>query len=625
MANRPERADDGFSEAHQLGLPDGQPVEPDQTMTMGVANIGFMLERLGADCDDLQYLRELTKNALEADAATIVWDVDWLLYEASGVFKLCCIDDGRGMTAREMVQHINNLSSSGGVQAMDANFGVGAKISAATRNPAGVIYQSWRDGTGAMIQLWRDPRSGEYGLKQFRLPDGSYTYVVPLGPSAKPEQIDAHGTKVTLLGLDDADDTVAAPEGVPTPSRWFARYLNARYYGFPNGVTVRAAEGWEPGDPDHPSFVRRAVSGMDAFLTEHSERRGEVELTDCRIHWSILDNSDKRRKTSELPNNGHFGALYQGEIYEMITGRGGTARLQQFGVLFGTDRIVLYVEPRNGPGRALSANTARTQLLLNGAPLPYAEWAHQFREKMPQEIRDYIDAVIAGTSAADHSQSIMERLKSYVGLFRLSRYRALTGGPLLAGDRVTGGRPTTDSGRPVESRPRSDTPRRKPGSETGDLLAAMLADDGDEAEATKPSDPPIPKVVWLSEADGTRSSDILDDRAAKFLAEDNLIQANSDFRVFTDMADYWCDEYGVERGNRAVIDVVREWFEQVLVETVIGCQALQGERRWSPKDMETLLSEEALTAAVMQRYHVANAIKRTLGAKLGSLKGKAAA
>ena len=58
---------------------------------------------------------------------------------------------------------------------------------------------------------------------------------------------------------------------------------------------------------------------------------------------------------------------------------------------------------------------------------------------------------------------------------------------------------------------------------------------------------------------------------------------------------------------------------------MIGCQALQGERRWSPNDMETLLSEEALTAAVMQRYHVANAVKRTLGAKLGTLKERAGA
>jgi hypothetical protein len=467
----------------------------------------------------------------------------------------------------------------------------------------------------------RDPYTGEYGLKQFRLPDGSYNYVVPLGEAAKPEQIDQHGTKVTLLGRDDEHDTVAPPEGVSTPSRWFARYLNARYYDFPEDVTVRAREGWTHDIDDTDRNVLRRVRGMREFLDEHAEHQGVVELADCLVHWTILDDSDKRRKSSELPNAGHFAALHKGEVYEMITGRGGTARLQQFGVLFGTDRVVLYVEPRNGAKRSLSANTARTQLLLDNAPLPYAEWAHDFREQMPQEIKDHMDAVIAGTTGADHSQTIMERLKSYVKLFQLSRYRTRVDGSFAVADLVTPARPPR--AQPTTEREPIGEPRKRPGSQTGDLLASMLAADGVEAEATRPSEPPVPRVVWLSEADGSRSSSVLDDRAAKFLSEDNLIQANADFRVFTDMADYWCDEYGVERDNKAVVDVVREWFEQALVETVIGCQALQGERRWSPNDIEVILSEEALTAATMQRYHVANAVKRTLGAKLGSLKERA--
>jgi hypothetical protein len=621
MAEQPLPSDDGDHQQQGTSLTVGPPGEPELTMTMVVAEIGFLLERLGADCDDLQYLRELTKNSLEANADLIIWDVDWLLYQATGVYKLCCIDNGRGMSDREMVQHINHLSSSGRVQAMDANYGVGAKISAATRNPAGVVYQSWQEGRGSMIQLWRDPYTGEYGLKQFRLPDGSYNYVVPLGEAAKPEQIDQHGTKVTLLGRDDEHDTVAPPEGVSTPSRWFARYLNARYYDFPEDVTVRAREGWTHDIDDTDRNVLRRVRGMREFLDEHAEHQGVVELADCLVHWTILDDSDKRRKSSELPNAGHFAALHKGEVYEMIAGRGGTARLQQFGVLFGTDRVVLYVEPRNGAKRSLSANTARTQLLLDNAPLPYAEWAHDFREQMPQEIKDHMDAVIAGTTGADHSQTIMERLKSYVKLFQLSRYRTRVDGSFAVADLVTPARPPR--AQPTTEREPIGEPRKRPGSQTGDLLASMLAADGVEAEATRPSEPPVPRVVWLSEADGSRSSSVLDDRAAKFLPEDNLIQANADFRVFTDMADYWCDEYGVERDNKAVVDVVREWFEQALVETVIGCQALQGERRWSPNDIEVILSEEALTAATMQRYHVANAVKRTLGAKLGSLKERA--
>jgi hypothetical protein len=58
---------------------------------------------------------------------------------------------------------------------------------------------------------------------------------------------------------------------------------------------------------------------------------------------------------------------------------------------------------------------------------------------------------------------------------------------------------------------------------------------------------------------------------------------------------------------------------------VIGVQALHGSQEWTVEHIARALSEEALTAAVMQRYHVDMAVKRTLGAKLGSLRDKAVA
>ena len=42
------------------------------TLALKVANTGFMLDRLGMDCDDLQFLRELTKNSMSVSR--------WMLY-----------------------------------------------------------------------------------------------------------------------------------------------------------------------------------------------------------------------------------------------------------------------------------------------------------------------------------------------------------------------------------------------------------------------------------------------------------------------------------------------------------------------------------------------------------------
>jgi hypothetical protein len=95
--------------------------------------------------------------------------------------------------------------------------------------------------------------------------------------------------------------------------------------------------------------------------------------------------------------------------------------------------------------------------------------------------------------------------------------------------------------------------------------------------------------------------------------------------VFTDMVDRWADLYKNVPGAREVADdVVREWFQQTLVEAIFGIQSLEGAREWTPEHIAKATSEEALTAAVMPRYHIDVAIRRAMGVKLGSLKDRKA-
>ena len=74
----------------------------------------------------------------------IIWDAEDYGIGEDGrpVQKLSITDNGAGMTGPELEKYINELSSSCAEQRVDGNFGVGAKISAASRNPYGVIYQS---------------------------------------------------------------------------------------------------------------------------------------------------------------------------------------------------------------------------------------------------------------------------------------------------------------------------------------------------------------------------------------------------------------------------------------------------------------------------------------------------
>jgi hypothetical protein len=66
---------------------------------------------------------------------------------------------------------------------------------------------------------------------------------------------------------------------------------------------------------------------------------------------------------------------------------------------------------------------------------------------------------------------------------------------------------------------------------------------------------------------GTRESGDIEDRAAKYHPDQNLLLANADFRVSADMIAFFVKESeqvpGIEDLAR---DAVRGWFEQALVE-----------------------------------------------------------
>jgi hypothetical protein len=601
-----------------------------ETLEMTVANMSFMLDRLGQDCSPLQFLRELTQNAIEATLelpdkrGEIVWDVDWNRQTLTGIYKLCVIDTGIGMTGEEMVHYINKLSSSMRQQSVTGNYGVGAKIAAAPRNHAGMLYLSWKDGIGYMIHLWRDPEGDVYGLRQFEWPDGSVHYWGYVEDDIKPEQIKEHGTLVVLLGNSDEHDTMKMPEGGSIPSKWVTKYLNTRYFSFPEGITVKSREGWEyprVTTEDTHTNVLRTLTGQKPYLERHGEKHGKVALTGGVAQWWILrDESAIDNNHSYIASAGHIAALYQNELYEMYTGRGGVARLQSFGVIFGYNRVVIYVEPKVGDGIHVTSNTARTQLLMNEEPLPWTEWATEFRAKMPKEITELMEKLGGGTET-DYQQSIRDRLKQIRDLFKISRYRPAPKGTLALDEEsvVEGGKPRE---RGLERPAASGAAGGGRGGRAGDIYALFLKARGVPGEEFDFNQDP--QVKWVSVADGSRQAPDLEDRAAKYLPQVNLILANADFRVFTDMIDRYAEKYRHAPGAKAaIVPIVREWFQQQLIEAVLGAHALRGSRQWTLADMEKLWSEEALTAVVMPRYHVDNSVKRALGAKLGTLKGVA--
>lgn len=590
----------------------------DTTLEMKVANMTFMLERLAQDCAPLQFVRELTENAIDSieslgQPGEIRWDVDWNRYDLQPKegYKISIIDTGIGMTGPEMVNYINQLSSSMHEQSKHGNFGMGAKIAAAPRNPVGLVYLSWKDGKGSMIHLWKDPDTETYGLRRHM--NGEFW--LPITDEIKPQPIKDHGTMVILLGRIQDENTMDAPAEALIPSRWILRYLNSRYFRFPQRVKVQARENWTLG---RDTKGLRTVTGQEAWLQRNSSQSGMLALTNATARWWIL--KEKVDDSGSNVHTGHVAALYDDELYEMVTGRAGVVRLQSFGVFFGYNRVVIYVEPVQTANGDLSANTARTQLLVEGQPLPWTDWASEFRERMPEPIMNLMEQVAAGASGAENANSIRERLKQIRDLFKFSRYRPTPEGKHVIDDDFTNTGGDSEDGT-SDGQGRKRGRGKGKGGRAGDLYA-LFADTG-----TTPADEvgglSDPIVKWVSVRDGSRSSDFLEDRAAKFLPQANTIQANADFRVFTDMIARWRKFYSHLPTAEAVVEsVVKEWFQQQLIETVLGALALRKSGNWSEQEVEALWSDEALTSAVLPRYHIDQQIKRALGSKIGTLKDK---
>ena len=301
-----------------------------------VANPTFLLERLGSECTDLQGLRELTVNGLDAIAALgdravgrVVWDLDWQRFDASGgrVRKLSVTDTGTGMTAEQLRPYINQLASSGREQSAAANFGVGAKIAAGSRNPHGLEYRSWHRGQGALVCFKRHP-DGRWGLEPQRWPDGRSEFWRPLGEQEKPWLLRGqdHGTQVVLLGRHERHDTIQPSDGVTEGRRqWIARYLNGRFLRLPEQVEVLVRD-----QHRHRGELQR-VHGEQYHLQQRAIAAGVVELSDAIAQWWVLDDDHRgrRREGTLWASAGHVAAVFGDELYDILPQtRGGYGRLQ---------------------------------------------------------------------------------------------------------------------------------------------------------------------------------------------------------------------------------------------------------------------------------------------------------
>ena len=127
-----------------------------RTLPMSVANMTFMVDKLGEDCAPLQFVRELTQNAIESirkspgKKGELRWDVAWNHQTLTGQTKLAVIDNGVGILPENLARIFDHGFTT---RKEGHGFGLHSGAIAAKQMGGSLTVQSAGPGKGAAFLL----------------------------------------------------------------------------------------------------------------------------------------------------------------------------------------------------------------------------------------------------------------------------------------------------------------------------------------------------------------------------------------------------------------------------------------------------------------------------------------
>ncbi|MFO0726459.1 MAG: ATP-binding protein [Myxococcota bacterium] len=620
---------------------------------MAVSGVRHLVERAYRESGELQYVRELVVNALEAGATKIEIGPEWAGVERDHVYRLMIADNGRGMDPEELLKFLNTFGGGGKpIGEAHENFGVGAKTSLLPWNHHGVVVLSWTKSnpSGAMVWLMRDPLSGEYGAKKFETTGGAFEEVI-LPPqdwaAARPNWLDQQGTVVVCMGNTGHEDTFLGKTG-DGDIKGLSAYLNKRLWAMAPGVELHVqelrtekraewpkslAEASGPaGKPDR-RWNRRQIRGAGHFVESVESEKGKFlakgteKLSDgTEIDWYLWD-GERPAVHSYAHKNGYIAALYRNELYDT---QQHPAHFRSFGITQGAVRanLTLIARPPHSDGSyGVYPDTARSALKIQGTkragePLPWATWGQEFAENLPSAIREALAKAAPSSSGTIQDATWRSRLLDRFGArWRSLRFVATPNGS----EKVT----ATEAA----------------GSSGGTSDNGGLGGGGGTGRGPGPSGPQasaLPTVATTSSPNGivgarkvqvpgglpdwewTTMSNI-DETSAVAAAwcppstdkPNGSIQLARDFPAILEVKSYWRSQYPDHQGDQ-IDSIIEDVYGEAMVARIAHSESLATHPTWGRARVDTeLRSPVALTMSILgllsEDYLISARVTGTLG------------
>jgi hypothetical protein len=562
----------------------------------------FAIHHLISDCPPGTVIRELAKNAEEnAVLMEPPGRIEWFTEMVEGVPKLGLFNEGPGMDGEEL-SRLMDLASTGKRLGIDENYGQGGKISALKVSPHGVVYRSCKAGRVSQIILVAEHRPGaDFPVYVKKRP------TVPTGKCSRP--LDRDWTEVVLLGRNALHDTVAELLPETRVKNWLMRHLNTRFYRFPAGIVIRAAN-LSTGSEDN-----RTARGLEMLTTDCSEksedvaaehpRLGMLRLRYCKLKGQYGENDagHSRAKTMDAYGLGtrgdHICLVWKNECYDVHVG---WARISgAFGVTFGSSNIAIHIQLSDDA--PVKNNTYRDAILDRRGEhqsVRVEDFADLVRRHRPRWLIRYIEREARKNA---NPAEVMKRLHAYLKELNVNgQHRALVE---LGGE---------DEGEAPQ--------RRKRGAGSSAGTPYML----DQApRSTRPAKglrtpSPLPGIPQVLFAEDPAILEELSGRAALYRLEDNTVLLNPQHAKYLEDLEKIYADVGPGADRRAL---ARQLFDEEYSfnagKFVIQAWLFKDRPHWEDRAWHEAASSGALTVHLASTVSLDES-RRRLRQKLNSRK-----
>jgi hypothetical protein len=262
--------------------------------------------------------------------------------------------------------------------------------------------------------------------------------------------------------------------------------------------------------------------------------------------------------------------------------------------------------------------TDRNALLIRGGPkageaLPWSEWAAEFAEAMPEEIRDAIRAARVGQEGTLTDDSWRERLADRFGArWRIFKLRTASRGKLTTNGEQPGGKATRVATTTKKSPKAAPTKSGSPGGKHGQLSLGVGLGTTPARKTKVAGGLPTYRPVRANEVEeGMMAAWVPNDP----MHPEGVVLINTEHPVFEGVIQHWQGKYADQHAEAIAADII-EVYGQSAVAKIAHSEHLKGVL---PSDVieKELRSSAALTMALLGLVSEEAVLATRIGGKYG--------